>query len=204
MWEPVPSPFTPIWVADWNTWIPAFSPDALAGMDGVSTLRVGLPGWQPWNPLPPCRHPWSPVWTPIPWQPVDPPTQSQAIYLGSGTSLVDGAGAVCTAAGVELLAATGQTGLAFRSLRPASPLSAGTRMSPRQRLAEPNRRGGVAPIRGGIHDTPVAGGSAEPPDCSFQRAVGKQLRATLAVRLYLHCRPSARRAQRAIARLSGA
>ena len=113
MWEPVPSPFTPIWVADWNTWIPAFSPDALAGMDGVSTLRVGVPGWQPWNPLPPCRHPWPPIFTPIPWQPVDPPTQSQAIYLGSGTSLVDGAGAVCTPAGVELLAATGQTGFSI-------------------------------------------------------------------------------------------
>jgi len=113
MWEPVPSPFTPIWAPDWNTWIPAFSPDALAGMDGAFTARVGLPGWQPWNPLPPCRYPWPPIFTPIPWEPFDPPTQSQAIYLGSGTSLVDGAGAVCTAAGVELLAATGQTGFSI-------------------------------------------------------------------------------------------
>jgi hypothetical protein len=131
MWEPVPSPFTPIWVPDWNTWIPAFSPDALAGMDGVFTARVGLPGWQPWNPLPPCRYPWPPIFTPIPWEPFDPPTQSQAIYLGTVQ-------APCVPLQVwNCWQRQDRRALAFPSLRPASPLLAGIPMSPRPHLAEP-------------------------------------------------------------------
>jgi RHS repeat-associated protein len=116
MWEPVPSPFDPVWVPDWNIWLPAFSPDALKGSSEEETNASAYlrpPGWIPWNPLPPCRQPWPPIFLPLPWEPPYLPSENQAIYLGSGTSLVDGAGAVCTHTNVALLAATGQTGFSL-------------------------------------------------------------------------------------------
>ena len=64
-------------------------------------------------PYPPnrCISFWfpTPIFPPIDWNP--PANQNEAIYLGSGTAEVDGAGSVC-AVPVEsaLLAATGQTG----------------------------------------------------------------------------------------------
>ncbi len=115
IWNPPSSPFDPIWVPDWNIWLPAFSPDALYPSEALglfdreSTSRP--PGWTPWVPQPPCRRPWPPIFLPLPWEPQYPPSTNQAIYLGSGTSLVDGAGSVCTP--VELLAATGQTGFSL-------------------------------------------------------------------------------------------
>jgi hypothetical protein len=54
-----------------------------------------------------------PIFLPLPWEPPYLPSENQAIYLGSGTSLVDGAGAVCTHTNVALLAATGQTGFSL-------------------------------------------------------------------------------------------
>ncbi len=89
MWTPPFSFFDPVWVPDWNVWLPTFSPNALLD-DSVEhkdsssgehkdspeswLLREANfwrpPGWIPWNPFAPCRLPWPPLF-PKPEDPVE-------------------------------------------------------------------------------------------------------------------------------------
>lgn len=112
VWDPNHPLFTPIWLADWQTWLPEYSEEA---WKSETFDPSGEWLWRfPWRPDPPSRcipqwYPRTPD-TPVDWTP--PAQQDEAVYLGSGTAPVDGAGSVC-AVPVEsaLLAATGQTGL---------------------------------------------------------------------------------------------
>ncbi len=120
-YSPPTSPFLPIWLEDWQFWLPRYSEGAWqapfpdpSGQEPLPDSGVGTSFLRfPWQPYPPyrCLPPWFPVPLPPPsdWNP--PASQDEAIYLGSGTAEVDGAGSVCgVPAQSPLLAATGQTG----------------------------------------------------------------------------------------------
>ncbi len=110
----------PIWLEDWQFWLPNYSeqawgepfPPIKVEEDPNNNTGSSFQG-VPWFPHPPYRC--IPIWYPVPlpppsdWNP--PASENEAIYLGSGTAPVDGAGSVCAVpAQSPLLAATGQTG----------------------------------------------------------------------------------------------
>ncbi|GIV05790.1 MAG: hypothetical protein KatS3mg016_1365 [Fimbriimonadales bacterium] len=111
MWDPNHPLFTPIWLQEWQAWLPEYAKEAWEP-DPLFSPKDGL--WQtPWRPQPPsrCIPQWSPPrrYPPVDWTPLPP--EDEAIYLGSGTAAVDGAGSVCAVPTESpLLAATGQTG----------------------------------------------------------------------------------------------
>ncbi len=120
-YSPPSSPFLPIWLEDWLFWLPSYSEQAWIepfppikieeepsyNKESFDYLRL------PWWPGPPpfCMPNWFPVPIPPPQDWTPPSSENEAIYLGSGTALVDGAGSVCGIPGESpLLMATGQTG----------------------------------------------------------------------------------------------
>ena len=122
VWDPNHPIFKPIWLDHWQTWLPRYSEDAWQDLlwypeDKIDDISFRLP----WQPYPPSQC--IPRWFPPRWAPpqdwTPPSSENEAIYLGSGTGLVDGAGSVCAVpVASPLLAATGQTG--FRIPAPAT------------------------------------------------------------------------------------